>query len=148
MGIKLNTKNLKDVVLGTPLLAETVYTGKIDPASVEIKENKNKDGNVLKFKVVIQDEILQGYQDGKEYDNRAKWAVVFVSISLVEKNSYDPNTRLKELGLSLGLESPEDIEDSDLKSGGEFKFTLKHKPAKDGYEAGNEIKRFIPAEEA
>lgn len=148
MGIKLNTKNLKDVVLGTPLLAETIYTGKIDPASVEIKENKGKDGNVLKFRVVIQDEILQGYQDGKEYDNRAKWAAVFVAVSLVEKNGYDPNTRLKEIGLALGLDPEADIEDSDLKSGVEFRFTLKHKPAKDGYDAGNEIKKFISAEEA
>ena len=149
--MKLNTKSLADVQLGTPLLAEGMYFVRIRPDGVKVEPNRNKDGQVLKLTLNILNETVNSYEDNKELDNHngnmTLWGNISLTETLNEDGSvrYDPNIRLKEIGLAIGMaeEDLEDLEVADLQ-GSCCKVQLKHRPAKDGYNAANEIGRYLP----
>ena len=149
--MKLNTQSLADVQLGTPLLAEGIYFVRIRPKDgVKVEENKAKDGQVLKLSMQILNEQVTTYEDSKVLNNEKQFMVLWSNISLATTYAedgttvkYDPSVRLKELGIAIGL--PEDFDDLDTTDleGKCLKVQVKHRPAKDGYNAQNEVSRYL-----
>lgn len=152
--MKLNTGSLADVQLGTPLLAEGAYFVRIKPDGVKVEPNKDKTGQVLKLTLQVLNEVVTQYDDGKQIDNARHFMTLWSNISLLETHNedgsvrYDPATRLKELGLAVGMPDDfDDLETTDLQ-GKCLKIQLKHRPAKDGYNAQNEVARYLKITEA
>ena len=134
--MKLNTTNLADVELGQPVFAEGTYHALIKNA--EVKPNKQNTGNNLVLEYALTEPILLG-KDGKEHQNKGKYALTLY-VSLVPKDNYDPNQRLKELSLAIGNAESDDLELDQLK-GKPVMVKLGIKAAEGQYREGNEIQR-------
>jgi hypothetical protein len=142
--MKLNTKSLADVTLGTPLLTEGTYFGKVLKA--DVKQNSKKTGNNLAVEVQVLDQEVVERDSGKVLQNTGGFRL-FRYISLVPTETYDPNRNLKELAVACGL--PEDLEDLDSNDLLEkvCKVVIKKKPADGQYAEGNDISGFKPVGE-
>jgi hypothetical protein len=147
--MKLNTKSLGEVQLSTPLLAEGLYFVRIRPDGAKVEPNSAKTGNVLKLTLQLLNDTVNEYESGREVSNSGHQMTLWMNISLTETENYDPNRRLKELGLAVGI--PEDqLDDIELEDivGKCMKVRLKHKPAQGEWDAKNEIARCLPIEES
>lgn len=151
--MKLNTKSLADVQLGTPLLAETTYFVRIRPQGTKVEPNQKKTGQVLVLVLQILDDEVTNYETNETVSNATKQFTLWHRISLTEtfdekgELKYDPNVRLKELAIACGLPADEDLDLSDI-LGRSLKVQLKHEPAKDGYSAKNVVSRLLPITDA
>jgi hypothetical protein len=143
--MKLNTKNLKDIEIGRPVLSKGTYFAR--RRSAKIEPNKAKTGNnlVIEFQV-LNDELVT--HDGNKVDNRGQ-CVYTRWISLVPTDKYDPDQAIKELALASGRDKDDD-RDFGLEDIAEFmKIGLSVRaagPDKDGIQrpASNDIDRFYP----
>lgn len=135
----LNTKKLKDIEIGIPVIADAIYFAIVSKA--EIKENKLRTGNnlVLQFKVL--NPIVQSH-DGRDITNQGQ-VVLSRYISLVETADYDPNKNLKELAVAIGVPEGEDLNLEDLQ-GKKLKVKVAYRPAEGGFNESNDVKRFLP----
>ena len=147
--MKLNTKILKDVEIGLPIIAEGVYHAKI--TKVEIKPNKAGDGNNLAIQFKVLDNPVLLHKDGAEIENKGQ-VVMIRNFSLVPTPNYDPDRSMKELAVAIRLPDDEDLNDSDLLDK-VVMIKVAHKPEekdeKTGktYPEGNDVKRVSPVPE-
>lgn len=137
--MKLNTKALKEIELGVPVITDGVYYATVTKA--EIIQNKSNTGNNLYLLFKIADPVVTKH-DGTEVANRGQ-VVVSRYISLVPTNNYDPNVSLKELAVAIGVPEGEDLNLEDLQ-GKKVKLKVAYREAKGGYNESNDIKRFLP----
>lgn len=143
--MKLNTKNLKDIEIGIPVLSKGTYFAKV--RSKKIEPNKTKTGNnlVVQFQV-LNDELISN--DGNKVENRGQ-CVYTRWISLVPTDKYDPDQAIKELSVASGR-AKDDERDFGLEDIAEFmKIGMTVRPAgpdKDNIQrpAANNIDRFYP----
>lgn len=144
--MKLNTKALKEVEIGIPIIQEGVYHARLD--KVELKPNKAGDGQNLYIMVKVLDNPVQSKVDGKEIQNQGQ-VVCSRYISMQSTDTYDPNKALKELAVAINHPENEDLEETHLKD----KIVMvkigwqdKRKDEKTGkeYAASNTIDRFTP----
>lgn len=140
--MKLNTKNLSEVSLGTPLLEESFVRLRLN--SREVVPNSRNDGMILKLTWNITDPEVRGYADGKVYQNPNAQFTLWDNVSLLETDNYDPNRRLKEISIALfsDEDAPTDLELEHLIVGAEVGAKIRHQPEKDGYAARNTIGRY------
>ena len=139
MAFKLNTKALKEIELGIPVIASAVYFASISKA--ELKPNKSNTGNNLYLLFKIADPIVTKH-DGTEVINRGQ-VVVSRYISLVPTDDYDPNIALKELAVAIGVPEGEDLNLEDLKDK-KLKLKIAYREAQGQYGESNDVKRFLP----
>lgn len=135
----LNTKKLKEVEIGIPVIADAIYFALVSNA--EIKENKLRTGNNLVLKLKVLNPIVQSH-DGRDITNRGQ-VVLTRYISLVETEDYDPNKNLKELAIAVGVPEGEDLNLEDLQ-GKKLKLKVAYRPADGQYGESNDVKRFLP----
>jgi hypothetical protein len=143
--MKLNTKSLKDIETGFPVISAGSYFCKTRKKAIE--PNKKQTGHNLVIQVQVLDDKLVT-ADGKQIDNRGQ-VVLTRWIGLVASDNYDPNVSIKELALAAGRDqkSEDDFNVEDIAD--YMKVTIAVRaagPDKDGIhrEAANEIKRFAP----
>jgi hypothetical protein len=135
----LNTKKLKDIDLGFPVVADAVYFASITKA--EVKENKSRTGNNLFLQFKILNPLVQSH-DGRDIVNRGQ-VVLSRYISLVGTDDYDPDKNLKELAVAIGVPEGEDLNLEDL-LGKKLKLKVAYRPAEGQYGESNDVKRFLP----
>jgi hypothetical protein len=135
--MKLNTKSLKDVEIGVPVIADGVYFAK--RMKVEVKPNKAGTGNNLVVQLKLLNETLMS-RAGEPLTNRGQF--VFTTwIGLVASENYDPNQRIKELALASG--KGKDDEDFSVDDIAEFfKVKIGYQEASGQYQASNTVARF------
>ncbi len=123
--MKLNTKSLKDVEVGFPLLADGTYFCKVLKKGIE--PNAAKTGNNLVLQVQILDDSLVTHE-GNKIENRGQVKLTRY-IGLVPTDKYDPDTAIKELALAAGR--PKDDEaDFSIEDIADFmKVKLSHRKA-------------------
>lgn len=141
--MKLNTKPLKDVEIGLPVLAAGTYFCRI--RSKKIEPNAAKTGSNLVLQCQILDDNLVK-ADGEQIENRGQ-CVYTRWIGLVATDKYDPNTAIKELAIASGRDkdSEDDFGVDDIAE--YMKVVLAVRPAgadKNGImrDESNDIKRF------
>lgn len=140
--MKLNTAPLSEIEIGVPVIAPGTYFAKIKEDKVEMKPNKDKSGNVLHIPVSIVNDVILSQKDGKELANRGQFVLTHY-ISMVEKNGYHPDQKLKELAVACKVpEDKQDFETSDI--AGYVKVKVGYKAAEGQYQEGNFIDRVLP----
>lgn len=145
----LNTKRLKDVEIGFPVIAEDLYHAKI--VKPLVKPNKAGDGNNLVVQFKILDNPLRLHKDGSEIENKGQ-LVLTRYFSLTPTPDYDPDKAMKELAVAIRHPEDADLQLEDLE-GKMVIVKLTHRPAgkddKTGKEYGesNEVKRVTPVPE-
>lgn len=136
--MKLNTKPLKDIEIGMPVIAAGTYFARIEQPR-EVKPNKKGTGNNLLLKCRILDPEIVTF-DGKKLENKGQ-LLLTAYISLEQTADYDPNQRIKELALASGL--PEDGEDFGTEDIAEYvKVKVGFRAADAKYKESNSIDRF------
>lgn len=137
----LNQKKLQDIQLGVPVLPTGVYFAKIIKGDVALKPQKNGQGQNLVVPVqILNDNLLT--HDGKNIVNRGQIKLRSY-ISLVEKNGYDPDQKLKELAVACKV--PADKTDFELEDiGGFVKVSLTYNAATGQFQESNSVDRFHP----
>lgn len=96
--MQLNTKSLKDIEIGRPVLAKGTYFVKVKSKKVEPNKTKTGQNLVIEFQV-LNDELVNN--DGNKVENRGQ-CVYTRWISLVPTDKYDPNQAVKELAMASG----------------------------------------------
>jgi hypothetical protein len=137
--MRLNTKPLKDIEIGLPIIADGIYHARLQKA--EVKENKAKNGNNLRVQLQILEPVVMTH-DEKQINNMGN-VIVSRYISLVETESYDPDRTLKELAVAIGVPEDEDLELEAL-VGKRLLVKVAYKPAEGSFGAGNDVKGFSP----
>lgn len=144
--MKLTKKNLNEISIGTPLLAEGSYRVRLVKYEISVAKS-GKDYLSLIF--AIQDEEVIGYEDNKCYPNTNGDMTLFGGFSLGETENYDPDTNLKRLATALGLEELEEFGTEELDQAvaeqTELMVKVKHRPEEGEYRARNEVKSFYAA---
>lgn len=138
--MKLNTKPLKDIEIGFPVVADGTYFAKV--LKKDVVPNKAGTGNNLLIQVQILDDKLIK-RDGTQIENRGQLKLTRY-IGLVPSDSYDPNTMIKELAIASGKDkdSEDDFDTDDI---AEFlKVKLTYKAPEGQYQEGNDVSRFYP----
>jgi hypothetical protein len=141
--VKLNTKPLQDIEIGIPVLADKqVLFARV--VSKEIKPSKQKVGSEtlhVEFKIVDPTVVKK---DGTEIPNRGNLNYTFY-IGLTPGPKYDPNEKLKELAVALGVEdSKSDFELDDIVPGTFCKVVMKFEAASGQYPDRNSINGIRP----
>lgn len=147
--MKLNTKSLKDVEIGIPIVAEGVYHARME--KVDVKPNKRGDGNnlVIQFKILDNPVVL--HKTGEEIENKGQ-IVNARHFSMVPTPDYDPDKSLKELSVAIRHPEEADLEAEHLKDK-IVMVKMAYKPEEEDpttkrkYPDGNEIKRVTPVPE-
>lgn len=109
--MKLNTKPLKDIEIGIPVLCAGVYYARVHKA--ELKPNKSGDGNNLVVMFKVLNPTVHLHATGEELENRGQ-VVMTRYISLKPTDKYDPDKSLKELAVAIKHPETEDFELSSL----------------------------------
>lgn len=139
--MQLNTTALSTIPKSDfPVFAEGIYYTKIKDAKVEPTKSG---GNMLKLQLVPAGEELPLHNGGMIKNTGS---VIFAQFSLTATDKYDPNKRVAEL--SRAIKNPGDNLELAQLIGQWVKVKLAYKPAKDGYEEGNEVKKYMAIEEA
>lgn len=138
--MKLNTKPLKDIEFGFPVLAAGTYIGKC--VGKEVKPNKAGTGNnlVLEFKI-CDSELIK--HDGTKIENKGNIQLTSY-IGLVPTDKYDPNSRIKELAVASGRDKDSE-DDFDVADIAEYMLLkVSYKKAEGQYQEGNSIDGYKP----
>jgi hypothetical protein len=143
--VKLNTKNLKDIEIGRPLLAKGTYFAKVKSKKLEPNAAKTGQNLVLEFQVLNDDLVTH---DGKKIDNRGQ-CVYTRWVSLVPTDKYDPDTAIKELALASGRANDDDSDFGvdDITEFMKIGLTVREAgPDRNNVhrEASNDVSRFYP----
>lgn len=143
--MKLNTKPLKDIEYGFPVIAAGTYlVGFLPQPESMIKSNKAGTGNNLQVRIVVLDENLIK-ADGSKFENHGQVKLTKY-ISLVPTEDYNPDSMLKELAVACQVPADkEDFEISDIKGIGRAK--ISYRPAEKQYSEGNSVDRFYALKE-
>jgi len=136
--MKLNTKSLKDVERGFPVLAEQVLFAELN---AEIKPKKNGDGQNLEINCRVLDEEVTK-KDGSFLPNTKGKLTFKYFVSLVETPNYDPNKSLAMIADAIGLDEDADLDIEDIQ-GKYVKIKLGIQPAKDGRDEQNSVKAMM-----
>lgn len=136
--MKLNTKSLKDVERGFPVLAEQVLFAELN---AEIKPKKNGDGQNLEVNCRVLDEEVTK-KDGSFLPNTKGKLTFKYFVSLVETPNYDPNKSLAMIADAIGLDEDADLDIDDIQ-GKYVKIKLGIQPAKDGRDEQNSVKAMM-----
>lgn len=138
----LNTKPLKDVTIGQPVVCEGDYHARLD---VVVKDNKSKSGkNLVVQCTILEDEVLDYHT---EEPIKTKTGIKLTRyISLVPTENYDPDEQLKRLALAVSAPEDEDLEVEHLQ-GQVVRIAVVYKPAEGEYQEGNDIKAFMKPDE-
>ena len=136
--MKLNTKSLKDVERGFPVLAEQVLFAELN---AEIKPKKNGDGQNLEVNCRVLDEEVTK-KDGSFLPNTKGKLIFKYFVSLVETPNYDPNKSLAMIADAIGLDEDADLDIEDIQ-GKYVKIKLGIQPAKDGRDEQNSVKAMM-----
>lgn len=142
--MKLNTKPLKDIEFGFPVLSSGTYYAKT--TSRAVKPNKAGTGNnlVLEFQI-LDPEVIK--HDGTKTENKGQIKLTSY-IGLVATDKYDPNSRIKELAVASGRDKDSE-DDFDVDDIAEFmKLKISYKAAEGQYGEGNSIDGYKPITDA
>lgn len=137
--MKLNRAPLKDVKLGQPMIQEMDYFASITGT---LKDNKAGTGKNLVIQSVIVNEELVERESGERFANKRGYKLT-TNMSLVPTDNYDPDKRLKELAVAIGLPEYEDIEDTHLAKPVYVKVKVAYIPPKGKYGEKMDVSRFL-----
>lgn len=142
--MKLNTKPLKDIEFGFPVLAAGTYFARVIGRAV--KPNKASTGNNLVLEFQILDDTIVKH-DGTKIENKGQIKLTSY-IGLVATDKYDPNTRIKELAVASGRDKDSE-DDFDVDDIAEYmKIKVSYKAAEGQYGEGNSIDGYKPITDA
>lgn len=146
--MKFNIGSMKDVLLSTPPIAEGKYFVQIKKA--EITPTK-KGGTQLALTLSFADSELFDYASGEVINNSSHNATVFDSILLTPTGGLTAEmvqTKVAKFVDAVARDKSyhktvEEL-DTDKYVGKWVKVVIKHEPAKDGYEAKNQVNGYFP----
>lgn len=137
--MKLNTKSLKEIERGFPVLAEQVLFAELN---AEIKPKKNGDGQNLEVNCrILNEEVLK--KDGSTLNNDKGKLTFKYFVSLVPTAQYDPDKSLAMIADAIKLPEDADLDIEDIQ-GKYVKIKLGIQPARDGRDEQNNVRALLP----
>lgn len=140
--MKLNTTNLREIKLGTPIIAPGIYFARIMKATVN--PNKANTGTNLDLELQLHGEEVPLNAGGMVKNTGFR---LFRTVSMVPTEKYDPNKSYKELSVAIKLGEDEDLE-LDALQNKDVKIKVKYVEAQGSYGEKNDIVGFLPIKDA
>lgn len=141
--MKLNTKRLQDIEYGLPVLEDKQVLFARVAEKTYGPSKKNPSSNTLKtvFQIVDPQVVKRG---GDIIENKGNLKFAYY-IGGTPSANYDPDSKLKELAVALGVpEDKEDFELDDIVVGTFLKIVIKFEPADGQYPDRNSVNGVRP----